>query len=105
MPVSPCVSYRLCSIRREKKTEDGRDFLLINPEGYIPTLELEDGTILTENQVVLHYIAERSGKLLPMDGIARWRTLEALAFMRRAPAKSLQRPSPSSPTRWATRHF
>ena len=75
------LSYRLCSIGREKKTEDGRDFLLINPKGYIPTLELEDGTILTENQVILNYIAERSGKLLPKDGIDRWRTLEALAFM------------------------
>lgn len=75
------LSYKLCSIRREKKTEDGRDFLSINPKGYIPALELEDGAILTENQVILSYIAERSGKLLPKDGIARWRALEALAFM------------------------
>ncbi|MFB9947820.1 glutathione binding-like protein [Rhizobium puerariae] len=75
------LPYRLSSIDREKKTEDGRDFMSINPKGYIPTLELEDGTILTENQIILRYIAERSGKLLPGEGIARWRTLEALAFM------------------------
>lgn len=75
------LSYRLISIDHGKKTEDGRDFLSINPKGYIPTLELEDGTILTENQVILTYIAETSGKLLPKDGIVRWRALEALAFM------------------------
>ncbi|MCC2612384.1 glutathione binding-like protein [Neorhizobium sp. Rsf11] len=75
------LPYGLSGIDREKKTEDGRDFLSINPKGYIPALELEDGTILTENQIILNYIAERSGKLLPEGGIARWRTLEALAFM------------------------
>lgn len=75
------LSFKIVSINHEKKTEDGRDFLSINPKGYIPTLELEDGTILTENPVILYYIAERSGKLLPKDGIVRWRALEALAFM------------------------
>ncbi len=75
------LSYRLISIDHGKKTGDGRDFLSINPKGYIPTLELEDGTVLTENQVILNYIAEKSGKLLPGDGILRWRVLEALAFM------------------------
>jgi glutathione S-transferase len=75
------LPYKLLSIDREKKTEDGRDFLSINPKGYIPTLEMNDGTILTENQVILAYIAEQSGKLLPNDRILRWRTFEALAFM------------------------
>lgn len=65
----------------EKRTEDGRDFLSINPKGYIPALELDDGAILTENAVILAYIAERSGKLMPADDRLRWRTLEALAFM------------------------
>ncbi|MDE1991012.1 MAG: glutathione S-transferase C-terminal domain-containing protein [Rhizobiaceae bacterium] len=75
------LPYKLLSINRDKKTEDGRDFLSLNPKGYIPTLELEDGAILTENQIILTYIAEKTGKLLPEDGLTRWRTLEALAFM------------------------
>jgi len=75
------LSYRLISIDHGKTTGDGRNFLSINPKGYIPTLELEDGTVLTENQVILAYIAETSGRLLPKDGIVRWRALEALAFM------------------------
>jgi len=75
------LSYKLLSIDRDKRTEDGRDFLAINPKGYIPTIEMNDGTILTENQVILAYIAEQSGKLLPDDRILRWRTFEMLAFM------------------------
>ncbi len=75
------LPYKLLSIDRDKKTEDGRDFLAINPKGYIPTLETDDGTIMTENQVILAYIAEQSGKLLPEDRVLRWRTFEALAFM------------------------
>ncbi|SMF24885.1 glutathione S-transferase [Xaviernesmea oryzae] len=75
------LSYQLVSIDREKRTEDGRDFLALNPKGYIPAIEMDDGTILTENQVILTYIAERSGKLLPEDRMLKWRTFEALAFM------------------------
>lgn len=75
------LAYRLLRIDRERKTEDGRDFMALNPKGYIPALEMNDGTVLTENQVILAYIAEQSGKLLPRDSILRWRTFEALAFM------------------------
>lgn len=75
------LAYKLLSINHERKTEDGRDFLSINPKGYIPTLELEDGVFLTENPVILNYIAEKSGKLLPKEGMIRWRALESLAFM------------------------
>lgn len=75
------LSCELVSINPEKKTADGRDFLAINPKGYIPALELEDGTVLTENPVILTYIAEKSGKLLPKREGVRWQVLEALAFM------------------------
>lgn len=75
------LAYTLVSIDHAKKTADGRDFLTINPKGYIPTLELDDGHLLTENPVILHYIADTSGKLLARNGIERWRTLEVLAFM------------------------
>ncbi len=75
------LPYKLIRIDRDWKTDDGRDFLALNPKGYIPALEMNDGTILTENQVILAYIAEQSGKLLPDDNRLRWRTFEALAFM------------------------
>lgn len=75
------LAYKLVSIDREKRTGDGRDFLALNAKGYIPALEMDNGVILTENQVILAYIAEKSGKLLPEDPMLRWRTFEALAYM------------------------
>lgn len=75
------LPFKLISIDREKRTEDGRDFLALNPKGYTPALEMDDGTVLTENQVILAYIAEQSGKLLPDEPMLRWRAREALAFM------------------------
>jgi glutathione S-transferase len=51
--------------------------LPINPVGRVPTLILDDGTILTEASLILGYIdAQREGpKLLPRDGSDGWRTL------------------------------
>jgi glutathione S-transferase len=37
--------------------------------------------ILTENIAVLSYIADRSGKLMPANGMPRWRVLETTAFV------------------------
>jgi glutathione S-transferase len=48
-----------------------------NPVGRVPTLELDDGTILTESLLILSYIDTlHTGRaLLPRDGADRWRTL------------------------------
>lgn len=53
------------------------DVLGLNPIGRVPTLELDDGTVLTESKLILDYIdALNPGpKLLPRDGTDRWRTL------------------------------
>lgn len=75
------LPHSLVKVDRGRRTEDGRDFNLINPKGYTPALDLGDGTILTESLAILAYIADISGKLLAKDGVARWRALEATAFM------------------------
>lgn len=51
---------------RTKKTADGGDFLKINPTGYVPVLELDDGSLLTEGPAIVQYIAD----LKPAAGLA-----------------------------------
>lgn len=63
------------------KTASGEDYKALNPKGYVPMLVLDDGNKLTENIAVLAYLADRSGKLMPAQGIAHWRVLEMLAFI------------------------
>jgi glutathione S-transferase len=69
---------------REKKTETGADFRAINPKGYVPVLQLDDGSILTEGVVIQQYIADRSPeiRLAPPRGTTeRMRLDELLVFI------------------------
>ena len=65
------------------QTESGADFYAINPKGYVPTLALDDGAILTEGPAVQLYLADlkpESG-LAPASGFARYKLLEWLCFI------------------------
>jgi glutathione S-transferase len=66
-----------------KRTESGEDYSAINPKGSVPALGLDDGSVLTENAVILQYLADRSpaAGLIPAGGIARYRLLEWLNFI------------------------
>jgi len=70
--------------RRTKRTDDGLDFNEVNPKGYVPALRLDSGEVLTENVVVLQYIADRNpaAKLAPPAGtMERYRLQEWLSFI------------------------
>ena len=51
-----------------------------NPGGKVPTLQLDDGTIVNESLLILTFLdTQHSGrKLLPMDGSDGWKTLSEL---------------------------
>src|SRR5215510_14260417 len=55
------------------------DFLAKNANGRIPTLELEDGTCLSESDAILWYLAEGT-KFAPADRMERARTLQWMFF-------------------------
>ncbi|MGH6610039.1 MAG: glutathione transferase GstA [Burkholderiaceae bacterium] len=66
------------------QTETGGDFYEINPKGYVPVLELDDGTRLTEGPAVVQYIADQApaSKLAPANGtIERYKLQEWLNFI------------------------
>jgi len=64
-----------------KRTETGQDYAQLNPKGYVPALELEDGVLLTENVAVLTWIAKRCGPGVPAGDLGEFRLLETLAFI------------------------
>lgn len=67
-----------------KKTAAGKDFLKINPKGYVPALDIGKGQMLTEVQVILQYLADKAKatKLLPKAGtMARYHAMESLNFV------------------------
>jgi glutathione S-transferase len=68
----------------DKKTASGADFLAINPKGYVPTLQLDNGEVLTEGPAIVQYLADQvPGKqLAPVAGsMERYRLMEWLNFI------------------------
>ncbi len=66
------------------KLADGTDFYTINPKGYVPLLELDDGQRLSEGPAIVQYIADQApaSGLAPAAGtMARYRLIEWLNFI------------------------
>jgi len=69
---------------REKKIKENGDFFKINPKGQVPTLETDDGFVLTEGPVIVQYIADQApnAKLAPPTGSKeRYQVQEWLNFI------------------------
>lgn len=69
---------------RAKTIEGGGDYKTTNPLGYVPALELDDGTILTEGPAIVQYIATKApGKKLtpPAGSVAHFQMLSWLNFI------------------------
>ena len=66
------------------QVDDGTDYYTINPLGYVPLLELDDGTRLTEGPAIVQYIADQAPdkKLAPANGtLARYQLQSWLTFI------------------------
>jgi glutathione S-transferase len=61
-----------------------RDFKKINPKGYVPTLQFEDGSVLTEGPAIVQWIADQVPEkhLAPTAGtMERYHLIEWLNFI------------------------
>ena len=73
------LPYRLVECDILKGETRTPEFLAKNPNGRIPTLQLEDGSYLAESDAIIWYLAEGS-PLAPRDRLARAETLQWMFF-------------------------
>jgi len=69
---------------KSHKLQDGTDYYSINPLGYVPLLEMDDGATLREGPAIVQYIADQvpTKNLAPAAGtLARYRLQEWLTFI------------------------
>ena len=69
---------------KSHKLKDGTDFYTINPLGYVPLLELDDGKRLHEGPAIVQYLADQvpEKKLAPANGTwERYKLQEWLTFI------------------------
>jgi glutathione S-transferase len=67
-----------------KQAADGADFRTINPKGYVPALQLDNGQVLTEGPAIVQYLADQvpDKQLAPANGSwERYRLQEWLNFI------------------------
>jgi maleylacetoacetate isomerase/maleylpyruvate isomerase len=58
---------------RDGGEQNGAAFRAINPQGRVPVLRLDDGTVLTQSPAIIEYLEETVPQppLLPVDPVAR----------------------------------
>src|SRR5450755_4716180 len=89
--LSPHIAFReaglpVTLVKTSTKThqlDDGTDFYSVNPKGYVPLLELDNGERLSEGPAIVQYLADQNpaSGLAPAAGtMARYRLQEWLNF-------------------------
>jgi len=69
---------------KNKRTEAGEDYRAIQPKGYVPLLELDNGERLSEGPAIVQYLADLApaARLVPPNGtFERYRLQEWLNFI------------------------
>ncbi|MFC0140662.1 glutathione transferase GstA [Erwinia mallotivora] len=79
------LDFTLIQVDLQKKTtEQGEDFLLINPKGQVPALQFDEGSLLTEGVAIVQYLADLKPDrqlLAPVGSLSRYHTLEWLNYI------------------------
>lgn len=68
----------------KKVTAGGADYATINPKGYVPALQTDDGVLLTEGPAIVQYVADLAPdkQLAPPAGsIERYQLMSLLNFI------------------------
>ncbi len=78
------LDYVLHAVNVRKGEQKSEEFIALNPNGKVPVL-VDTGTssgkfVLSESAAILVYLAEKTGRLLPVKGEARSRVFEQLFF-------------------------
>jgi glutathione S-transferase len=71
--------YRWVEVDSTRGETRSKEFLARNPNGKVPTLQLEDGSFLPESNAILYYLGEGT-PLLPADKLGRARALQWMFF-------------------------
>lgn len=69
---------------RTKITATGADYSAVNPKGYVPALELDNGVLLTEGPAIIQFLADQvpDRQLAPANGtLARYQLQSWLTFI------------------------
>ena len=80
----PLTLERVDIRKTPRLTEAGADFAGINPNGYVPALQLTDGSVLTEGAAIVQFLADlkpEAGLIPPAGSPARYRCLAWLNFI------------------------
>lgn len=73
------LPYRVVPVNISAGDQFKPDFLKISPNNKIPAIVDEDtGISVFETGAILVYLAEKTGKFLPSEGVARYKVLEWL---------------------------
>jgi glutathione S-transferase len=78
------IPFTLEKVDLAKSKWSGGDYSKINPKGYVPALELDNGEVLTEGLAISTYLAEKKPEtnLLPSAGtLERARCFEWMTFV------------------------
>ncbi|HEY4057982.1 MAG TPA: glutathione binding-like protein [Kofleriaceae bacterium] len=75
------LPYEVHKIDFDKKDQKSPEYLALDPNGKIPSMIDPDGPggkplPLFESGAILHYLADKSRKLLPFDGPERWHVMQ-----------------------------